>query len=102
MLHKQCLTNMDFETAILQAVRQIPRVREAGLEPSLDDRLIGSRLGLDSFDFAELVVILSIQFPKDPFEQQGPRRDRLETLRDLAQSYLRANADSSTGRSGSE
>lgn len=81
---------MDTDAAILEAVSLIPRVREAGLIPTLDDAILGGRLGLDSYDFAELVVILQGTTGRDPFARQAPERGRLLTLRDLARHYSEA------------
>lgn len=78
---------MDFETEVLKAVALIPRVRESQLEPTLDDMILGGRLGLDSYDFAELVVILQSATGRDPFARRAPNRSQLQTLRDLARHY---------------
>jgi hypothetical protein len=83
---------MDFETQVLQAVACIPRVQEAGLSPTLDDAILGGRLDMDSYDFAELVVILQTSTGRDPFAQQAPRRGQLVTLRDLARHYAASRA----------
>ncbi len=84
---------MDFDAEILKAVALIPRVREAGLVPALDDAILGGRLGLDSYDFAELVVILQGSTGRDPFARQAPSRGRLLTLRDLSAHYAQAGAN---------
>lgn len=84
---------MDFESEVLKAAREIPRIRERALEPTLDDRIFEGRLGMDSYDFAEIVVILHASIGVDPFARQAPTRDRLHTLRDLARAYANASND---------
>jgi acyl carrier protein len=81
---------MDFENAVLQAVKQIPCIKESGLNPELNDLIFGGRLGMDSFDFAELVVILETATGRDPFSKDAHLRGSLRTLRDLARLYSNA------------
>ena len=80
-----------YRKVVLQCVSKIPRVKEENLVPSLEDEILGGRIGLDSFDFAELVVLLENETQLDPFAHIEANREAAKTFDDLASIYYQVS-----------
>jgi acyl carrier protein len=91
------------EAKVIESIAEV--FEGKGLEPpplGAETRLDNS-LGLDSLDFAELVVRLEAQFGIDPFSQGAPTR--VTTIGQLAKLYeeVRSTAEAScAGAASSE
>ena len=82
---------MDIRNELLNAVKKIPRIAECDLTPKLNDEILGGRLGMDSFDFAELIVIMESITGIDPFASISANRQIAKTLEELANLYEKSN-----------
>ena len=73
------------ESTVINILQEI--VRSKGLPaPNLTpDTLLDARLGLESLDFAELVVRMEEHTGKDPFASEAPQQ--IHTISDLAALY---------------
>lgn len=85
------------EATVIEAIAQL--FEDKGLSPpGLEASTRLEELGLDSLDFAELVVRLEARFGADPFAQGAP--PRVSTIAQLARLYDEGGSTVEVSRAG--
>lgn len=73
------------EAKVIQSIAEVFENKGAKPPPLSADTTLDASLGLDSLDFAELVVRLEARFGTDPFSQGVPQL--INTVGQLAKLY---------------
>jgi len=73
------------EMAIIEILKEIIRSRNLPVPEIMPSTALDAKLGLESLDFAELIVRLEEMTGKDPFAQGT--ETQIQTVSDLARLY---------------